>query len=469
MERSNRDDISKQKGYRKDYSLLAVISAAAAVFAWLVASAVAQSLHDRELEIARLYWNGYAKLYAEQNNGELTGLSERLQKDRYMFGYHQRLSVIFYDPDGKTIAAAIHNDINIEALKEGLDQQMRQSGKMSILSNGKIAGYIVVFLEQPLFLRLLAGLFSGLSAISVIAAGLFVIRRSRAAFEKARLETASLLYRQMTDEDIKEALAAEILQSESRKFSHSEYTVRIALQSAAEQLERMNKLETVRRTMVADIAHELRTPIAVMRSQLEHAISDNVPLPVEKAAKLHDETLRLTKLVRDLQVLALAESGNLPLSKSWFSLTVLVSQVVETLALEAEEREIKTDMKSPHELMIYADESRIRQMIINLTGNALEHARSSVRIILGIDESKTMVHIAVQDDGMGMEEEELSRVFDRFYRGKRNNKSKSGSSGLGLGLAIVREFAHAHRGTVEVSSRYGEGTRFFVELPIMND
>ncbi|MEF2247781.1 sensor histidine kinase [Paenibacillus sp. IITD108] len=468
MERSNRDGISKQKGYRKGYSLIAVISAAAAVFAWFVASAAAQSLHDRELEIARLYWNGYAKLYAEQNNGELTGLSERLQKDQYMFGSNQRISVIFYDPDGKTPVAATQNGIYIEAA-EGLEQQLRHLDKMSVLSDGKITGYIAVYLEQSLYLRLLAGLFTGSSAVSVIVAGFIVIRRSKAAFDKARLETASLLYRQMTDKDIKEALVAEILQSESRKLSHSECAVRVALQSAAEQLERINKLETVRRTMVADIAHELRTPIAVMRSQLEHAISDNVPLPVEKAARLHDETLRLTKLVRDLQVLALAESGNLPLAKSWFSLTEVVSQVVETLALEAEERAIKTDMKSPHELMIYADESRIRQMIINLTGNALEHARSSVRIIIGINESKTMVHIVVQDDGMGMEEEELGRVFDRFYRGKRNNKSKSGSSGLGLGLAIAREFAHAHRGTVEVASRYGEGTRFFVELPIMND
>jgi signal transduction histidine kinase len=238
-----------------------------------------------------------------------------------------------------------------------------------------------------------------------------------------------------------------------------------ALDRIDELARRVERLETVRRTMVADIAHELRTPIAVMRTQLENAIQESLPLPLERTVSLHDETLRLTKLVRDLQELSLAESGHLPLSKSWFSLTELAAAVAETLVIGTEDRVIQTSIDMDLDIRIYADEIRIRQIIINLIGNALQHARRELRMEIRLREGQAELMIA--DDGWGIEEEELSFVFDRFYRGKAHTTASKRGSGLGLGLAIAKQFALAHGGTLSVTSHYGQGAVFTLCLPII--
>ncbi|RAV10822.1 sensor histidine kinase [Paenibacillus contaminans] len=231
------------------------------------------------------------------------------------------------------------------------------------------------------------------------------------------------------------------------------------------QLElRIRKLEKVRKTMVADIAHELRTPLAVMRAQLENALVRQAPLSPESLVLLHDEVYRITKLVHDLQQLALAESGHLPLEKRWFSLRALTSSVAETLEITAEENGCRISVACPDEARTYADEARIQQVLVNVIGNAVRHARSSVRIAVESSERQTVIFIT--DDGSGIEEEELPHVFERFYRGSRKTDGNGAAAGLGLGLAIVKEYVEAHRGSVTVRSEWGIGTTFAVALPV---
>jgi len=241
---------------------------------------------------------------------------------------------------------------------------------------------------------------------------------------------------------------------------------------------RLDLLERVRKTMVADIAHELRTPLAVVRAKLENALHRQASIPPEEIVILHDEIYRMSKLIRDLNLLALAESGRLPLERSWFSLKQLMEQLVETVSPEAEEAGITIVMNgfdSP--CRIYADRERLQQVFVNLLGNALRYARSTIEI--SCSQQETHFLIAIGDDGIGIEEEDLPHVFDRFYRSPRSSKAaddRTGaggadgrSSGLGLGLAIVKEFVQAHGGFVSAESRWNEGSVFKVTLPVFQE
>lgn len=243
-------------------------------------------------------------------------------------------------------------------------------------------------------------------------------------------------------------------------------------QQIHELSDRLYRLETIRKSMVADIAHELRTPLAVMRAQLENALDKQLPLVPEQLHLLQDEIFRMSKLLGDLQQLALAESGHLAMKQSWFSLRQLLEEIRDAFELEAEESAIALTMEYTTAARIYADENRLRQVFVNLLGNALRYARSSIVVTVHLDDPSSSYRIKIADDGPGIEEEELSHIFERFYRGVKksgNSPHEPVPTGLGLGLPIVKQLIEAHRGTIEVSSRWNEGTVFTIELPAFND
>jgi len=241
--------------------------------------------------------------------------------------------------------------------------------------------------------------------------------------------------------------------------------------------ERLDLLERVRKTMVADIAHELRTPLSVVRAKLENALLRQESVPPEQVVLLHNEIYRVSKLIRDLNFLVQAEAGRLPLERDWFSLKELVERVAETMEPEMEEAGIALTLSgfdSP--CRVYADRERLQQVFVNLLGNALRYARSRIEIACSRDDA--YIHVAVRDDGIGIEEEDLPHVFDRFYRSPRasgtaSHPSERGNAGrtegLGLGLAIVKEFVRAHGGSVSVESRWNEGSVFTVTLPVFRE
>ncbi|MFF2480018.1 sensor histidine kinase [Paenibacillus sp. NPDC058071] len=229
--------------------------------------------------------------------------------------------------------------------------------------------------------------------------------------------------------------------------------------------ERVKRLETVRKSMVADIAHELRTPLSVLRVKLESALQHEQQLAVQDVLLLQDEVYRMSQLLGDLQQLALAESGHLRLSPRWFSLDELAGKLVMLLEGEAQEQGISMQVNSKAAVHIYADEDRIKQVMLNVLGNALRYARSTVTVKLAAEQHQCSLHIA--DDGPGMEEDELPHVFERFYQGSAKRRDHGTRQGLGLGLAIVKSLVEAHNGSITVSSNWGEGTSFFIVLPIM--
>lgn len=426
--------------YRRGMLGLAGLSAAAAVLTLICSLWLVQSIDRAEQVKTELYWNGYAKLFYEKT-GSWAGLEERLESDRFMVAEDKTLALAVYDLDGTIKIAEL-------GIKKSMDRQTR---KIAVLSNGAIVGYTQVDHAVQNFISVRVMLPPLVSAVLIYIGGAWMIRRKQRASKQAERRIAAA---------IKERTAL----VDDAGMS-GDVNIHNALEQVSGLARRVKRLETVRRTMVADIAHELRTPIAVMRTQLDNAIQKGQPLPLERTVLLHDETLRLTKLVRDLQELSLAESGHLPLSKSWFSLTGLAAAVAETLVVGTEEQAIQTSVVMDRDIRIYADEIRIRQIIINLIGNALQHAHHMLRVEVRLTEGQAELEIA--DDGLGIEEEELAFVFDRFYRGAGQTNARKRGSGLGLGLAIAKQFALAHGGTLNVTSQYGKGASFTLSLPII--
>jgi Signal transduction histidine kinase len=302
------------------------------------------------------------------------------------------------------------------------------------------------------------------------------------AFSSSREQPASIRSRELRISADLEHPARGIERSVAVKERERGTETALLLSDISDKLarleERLDLLERVRKTMVADIAHELRTPLAVVRAKLENALFRQEAIPPEQIVILHEEVYRVSKLIRDLNSLVLAESGRLPLERSWFSLKQLMEQLAETMLPEAEEAGVSVTMSgfdSP--CHIYADRERLQQVFVNLLGNALRYARSRIEVACSQDD--TRIHIVVKDDGIGIEEEDLPYVFDRFYRSSRasgaaaarSSESDGGgrTSGLGLGLAIVKEFVNAHGGSVSVESKWNEGSAFQVTLPVFRE
>jgi Signal transduction histidine kinase len=280
-----------------------------------------------------------------------------------------------------------------------------------------------------------------------------------------------------------------------------------ALGSAFNRMaEQLYRNEEVRQNMVADIAHELRTPLSVILGKLESIQEGILPQTPETLLPIQDETIRLTRLVRDLQQLSLAEAGKLPLRLQTVDLQKLIAKILEQFAYEFEERGLKAEI-SGQVPSITADPDRLTQVFVNLVGNALLHTQAGgiIRVFLEerdlpkeaiksrnceeLDRDKQFndgiiarimprgkgskafsksqsedqwVRVVVEDTGEGIQENELEHIFDRFYRVTKARERESG--GTGLGLAIAKEFILAHGGYIMVRSALNQGTRFTIWL-----
>jgi len=220
--------------------------------------------------------------------------------------------------------------------------------------------------------------------------------------------------------------------------------------------------EELRKNLMADVAHELRTPLAVVQGNLQAILDGVYPLEIAQVASLYDETRLLTRLVDDLHDLALADAGQLRLERAPVDLVALARAAVDHFAPAAEAAgvglELATGADGAPE--VEGDAGRLAQVLRNLLSNALRHTPRGGRVSVRVDRADGWARIRVADTGSGIAPEDLSHVFDRFYRG-----DKSSGRGAGLGLAIARQLVTAHGGRIEVASEPGAGTTFTVTLP----
>ena len=222
--------------------------------------------------------------------------------------------------------------------------------------------------------------------------------------------------------------------------------------------------EMQRQQMTADIAHELRNPLSVIRGNLE-AMLDGIYSPdTEHLTLIHEETLLLQRLVEDLRLLTLADAGQLALICTDVDVVDLLNGVANSARAVAEDKGISLHVDvSQDSLVIYGDADRLRQVIGNLVSNALRYTPQGGIITLRAYRAAQRIHISVSDTGQGISPQDLPHIFDRFYRADTARDRASGGSGLGL--AIARALIEAHSGTVEVHSKLGQGTTFAIALP----
>ena len=236
-----------------------------------------------------------------------------------------------------------------------------------------------------------------------------------------------------------------------------------AFKQMAESLERA---EQNRRAMTADIAHELRTPVAVQRAHLE-ALQDGIyPLTVENLQPILDQTELLTRLVEDLRTLALADAGVLQMERVEADLAALAARTVDRFRPEAENRQVQlvfNDQTGGSLQPVRVDPGRIEQIINNLLTNALRYTPEGGSVSVTLCRKADSALLSVADTGPGIPEEALPRIFERFYRADKGRSRDSG--GVGLGLAIARQLALAHGGDLTASNRRGSGAEFTLVLP----
>ncbi|HEB13172.1 MAG TPA: HAMP domain-containing histidine kinase [Actinobacteria bacterium] len=221
--------------------------------------------------------------------------------------------------------------------------------------------------------------------------------------------------------------------------------------------------ERLRKNMTADVAHELRTPLATIRSHLE-AYLDGVMEPDEKNLQsIHEETLRLGRLVDDLSELAQVESGKLNLNKKKIDLVLLTKQTISSMEPMIEQKELTFDLKSNGQIIGDFDEDRIKQVLVNLIANATKFTPTGGRVTVEISSEKDKALVSITDTGTGIDSESLPYIFDRFYRVDKSRNRATGGSGIGL--TIAREITKLHGGSINVTSKMGVGSTFTICLP----
>jgi two-component system sensor histidine kinase BaeS len=222
--------------------------------------------------------------------------------------------------------------------------------------------------------------------------------------------------------------------------------------------------EERQRRLVADVAHEMRTPLSNLRGYLE-GLSDGVVEPSrELFASLHEETMLQRRILDDLQVLALAEAGDLRYNRAPVDLADLVGVGATVHRAVAAEAGIALTVDVPAPVWIEADPDRLRQVLGNLLTNAIRYTDAGGHVLVRVREQGGEAVLTVRDTGVGMTPADLARVFDRFWRADPARQRATG--GTGLGLTIAQRIVRDHQGRIAVASEPGDGTTFTVRLPL---
>lgn len=226
----------------------------------------------------------------------------------------------------------------------------------------------------------------------------------------------------------------------------------------------LQRQEGLRKQMVADIAHELRTPLSVMQINLEAMTDDLLPASPEELGGLHHEVLRLSRLVEDLRLLSLADAGDLQLRSDPIDANEMVMSAVSRMKPQAESRGVTLAASlNGKPARIVGDEDKLQQVLANLVSNALRFTPAGKRVEVSVRANRQQVILQVSDQGPGIDPGDLPDMFERFYKGDRSRSRND--SGSGLGLSIVKQLVDLHGGQVQAALPESGGLQVTIWLP----
>ena len=265
----------------------------------------------------------------------------------------------------------------------------------------------------------------------------------------------------------------------TRELASGKYAVRVRISSSDElgQLARdfntmaltLEKNEKARRQWVADISHELRTPLSVLRGEIEALMEGVRKTTPEAIRSLHEEALRLHRLVDDLYQLALSDLGTLTYRKEDIDLAEVLRDSIEPFLEEFTRKDITfiSEISGEEEITVFGDRERLRQLFVNLLDNSLKYTDAGGNIAVRLKCRNSEAEMEFEDSFPGVPESELDKLFDRLYRGEASRNRVSG--GAGLGLAICRNIVDAHSGTISAHQAALGGVLIRVTLPVTGE
>ena len=225
--------------------------------------------------------------------------------------------------------------------------------------------------------------------------------------------------------------------------------------------------QTLRHKAMADIAHELRTPLSVLQIDLESLEDGLLEFTPENIHVIQNEVVHLSNLVEDLRTLSQVDAGDLHMELVRMELGTIIREMIERLQNSAREKKISLIYDLPNEeLFVLGDPQRLSQVFLNLIANAIQHTNSGGKIVVSLGKQQQSALVSVADNGEGIPKEELAFVFDRLYRVEKSRSRDQGGSGLGL--SIAKSLIEAHSGKIWVESEEGSGAVFKFSLPLIN-
>jgi two-component system phosphate regulon sensor histidine kinase PhoR len=266
--------------------------------------------------------------------------------------------------------------------------------------------------------------------------------------------------RQMQNESVEVPTRHQYLQLVVIPDQHSSGSLLLA-----QDLTRIRRLETVRRDFVSNLSHELRTPLASLKAlaeTLQEGALDDPPAARRFVDQIQTEVDALTQMANELLELSKIESGRFTLDRSPIAALELLHSAAQRMQVQAERANISLRVEGADDLpKVQVDAQRLEQVLINLVHNAIKFTRPGGEVVLCAEATPGELRFSVRDTGVGIPADEVSRIFERFYR---VDKSRTGR-GTGLGLSIARHIVEAHRGKIWAESVEGRGSTFFFSIP----
>jgi len=328
-----------------------------------------------------------------------------------------------------------------------------------LLFNGEIIIFVILFLLPIIFSPITPTkkiVFLSWSLGGFLILSYLVRRRLREIFKNIELRIKHL-----SKDDSRE----ESQQTVSTPFAEIESALNVLTEKYKDDIAKMKRLERIRTEFLGNVSHELRTPIFTIQGFLETLLNGALEDPkvnrkfLEKAVA---HTQNLNNLLNDLIDISMIESGEMRLSFRYFVLADLLVEVVKEFEAVVAEKNLLLEIGMVNrKLEVFGDKTKLRQVLVNLIQNAIKYS-STGKIEVLVEEEKMMVNVTVKDNGFGIPEKDITRIFERFYRVDKTRSKDIG--GTGLGLAIVKHIIEAHQSKIEVVSKIGEGSAFSFRL-----
>lgn len=385
-----------------------------------------------------------------------------LMHEAYMSNYNLTL----YDKNNMPVWGMnpmdVRNKIHLENMKVK-DQGVYTTEKFVLKYSDEIVGYVEVGQYAPLLMAEEDVLFKSSINKSIVFSGIISI---------LIITAASLYFSKQISSPIKEVahMSVRLSKGEFKEKSNAPTDIveiedlRNSINILAEKLNNQNML---RRRLITDINHEIRTPLHVLQNNFEAMIDGVFPVTQERLSHLNYEIIRFGKLLDDLEKIKEFESESLKLNFKSINLFNMLENLYHDFQIEADNKNISLQLlkEDNHNYFILGDADKLKQVFINLVNNSIKFTDNDGEILISIHKDEKKIYIIIKDNGIGIKKEDLPFIFERLYRG---DKSRHETEGSGIGLTIAKDILDLHSASIEVESHEGKGTLFRLIFNALN-